>query len=143
MIGHDAHDEDPITEDELRNRFARWVRALRLGHWQFDIRLTEEPQVDTNEAEIVMSDDYDYGWITFKATWKDWSRKLLDEVIVHELVHAILHDLQVAALEGRDGYNKEAARLFTRRLTHELEKATDAITVTILANTEARCGTIE
>lgn len=143
MISLVSNDEPPITENELRLTFKGWVSRLRLEHWQFDIRPNEAPAVDTNEAEIVMPEDYDYGCIRFQKTWKEWSRKLLNEVIVHELVHAHLHKLQVAAMEGQHGYNQEAARLFMRRVVHELERATDALTSTILANSEAQCGTIE
>lgn len=121
-----------LTEAEVKRVFNVWVRRMRLRHWTFHISFSEEPLTDGREAEILMAPDYDYGQVRFAPNWQYWEVKLLNEVILHELIHAHLHKLQVAALEGKQGFSPEAGRLYNKRLIHELERATDALTVSIL-----------
>jgi hypothetical protein len=128
------HGEKLITEAELRKRFDFWIRHLRLEHWNFELRPHEEPDGDEQEAEIIIPADYDYGQIRFNKTWRKWSHSLIDEVLVHELIHAHLHKLQVAAMDGSRGFNDEAAAMYMRRLGHEVEHAVDALTIATLRN---------
>jgi len=122
----------PLTEKDVEDIFAKWVKRLRLRHWQFDLCFDQQPNKESQEAEIIMPADYDYGQVLFASNWQDWSNELVNEVLVHELIHACLHKIHVAGLEGKNGYSPEAAKLYVRRFIHEIERATDALTVTLI-----------
>jgi hypothetical protein len=122
----------PLTEAEVEHIFAKWVKRLRLRHWQFDLCFDQRPTKDGQEAEILMPADYDYGQVLFAENWPNWSNELVNEVLVHELIHAHLHKIHVAGLEGKNGYSPEAAKLYVRRFIHEIERTTDSLTVTLI-----------
>lgn len=121
-----------LTKAEVERVFRAWMTRMRLEHWTFDLSFSDEPLKDGREAEILMATDYDYGQVRFAPNWTEWSMELLNEVILHELIHAHLHKLQIAAMEGLHGFSSEAGKLYIKRVIHELERATDAITVSVL-----------
>lgn len=104
-----------------------WVELLRLNHWKFKIIIGDDDVSDGCSAHIVMANDYNSATISFGPDWHSWSLDQLEEIVVHELLHAHIHQLKNAAMEAKPAFGFDAAALYENRLDHEVEAAVETL----------------
>lgn len=111
-----------MTAEDFTRIWTEWVRRLRLGNWEWDVLLGVE--LEDAEAQITPHVHYDNARIEVKTGWEHWDKQHLNEVVVHELLHVALRDLdhilhmpcEVGAWKGG-----QASRLYHDALEHALE----------------------
>jgi hypothetical protein len=88
-----------MTTRDVDRCIARWQVRLGLQAW----RLTFEPGVEPDDDNIVAQFrykwDYDEAAIRLKGDWKLWDEQKLEETICHELLHAVLRDVEHAVVK--------------------------------------------
>lgn len=115
-----------LTKKELQHTLDVWKERFLLFNWEIKVEECLGVGVD-EEAEISIMRDYLKGTLKLPLNWRTWSKEKMNEIIVHELVHLIVHHLRVAADDAGSAFSEEAETLFAKRLNHELEGAVDHI----------------
>ena len=116
----------------LAKRCERWaahLSELGVASWRFSVKITDEIESDDNGrpvARINTPPYYDQATITF-ARWflddvwdKDWRK--LDEVIVHEWLHASMRDLDEAIERCEDWFPAASYDLYSDNVNHQRER---------------------
>jgi hypothetical protein len=122
----------PITERDIRRAIKYWIKVLRLSHWQFKIEIGSDNIDEDNEAELATPADYNFATMRISKDWPNWDTGHMNEIVVHELVHAHTHQLIVAAESANEAFGAEGRHFYKKRLKHELEQTVDAITLVVL-----------
>lgn len=127
-----------VDLDTLEDRVVYWQRVLLplgLGGWDFEVEIVDVPEGKPNStAAIQVSSYYDEAKIQFcRDKLDDADDDVLDEVIVHELLHAANRDLWDAAMEPEYMFNKPSWTAFVNRLDHETEGFIDRLARSIVA----------
>jgi hypothetical protein len=81
-----------VTRDYLDRAIVVWLERLQLAHWTvtFD---PSAPLVESDLGNIERHDPYDYATLKVNTGYTAWTRRDLNLVIVHELMH--LHSCRV------------------------------------------------
>ncbi len=125
-----------LTLPELQQRVRYWQHKLRMHSWDFDVRLADATSSHRSDALATCSPHDHFASSTIEFTHQLFSaesERNPDEVIVHELLHALFRDYDKAArtLEDRLGYAIE--ELFHDRLLHEEERLVDHLARVLVA----------
>lgn len=114
-------------EAYLERVLATWVGRLRLSHWDIAIDWKKSAE-DDNLAEHHTSDTYDISTIRVAlGSFRDWGAEETNRTIVHELVHILLRDLDVAVRSVEQPLRAGLFDLFLNRFEHETEGAVERI----------------
>lgn len=87
----------------------RWQHRLQLDHWTITVATTP-PTIETDYGSIQRVHVYDVATLHLNASWPSWSRRDLDLVIVHELMHLHTAAIEFSA-ESVEGVLTHQARL--------------------------------
>lgn len=118
-------------EAYLERVLATWVGRLRLSHWDIKIDWTKTAG-DDNHAEVDTEEDYDLAVIRVHLEgFREWSQRFANETIVHELVHVMQRDLNLAARAIEKRVHPAVFEMHADRWLHEWEGAVDR-TATVL-----------
>ncbi len=124
-----------VTERELRRRTRYWQGVLGLTHWRIDVDLVDTFTSSTAPGNALANcspmDSYRSANIEFKRdTLEDeidtFGELILDEKIVHELLHVMFRDYDQAA-RAVGPLMGVAWDGFSRRLLHEEEKLVEEL----------------
>lgn len=125
-----------MTEAALQRRVQFWIKKLAplgLGHWEIDVEVLDNIEHDakgTCRAQIKSSPMYDEATIEFNKAFVNSPD--IDYLIVHELLHAVMRDLD-AAIHGLCGIvSRDAAVAFDLRVDHEEEGVIDRVARSIV-----------
>jgi hypothetical protein len=118
-----------MTEREVKRILRVWMRRLRLSHWVLVV--TFDPD-ERYEAFVAVGDYLEGDLNVSGGSYRDWTPRHTNEVLVHELLHLHTRDLYHAALEVNVALGKQAAAVHRARLDHELEGAVDNLAVLIV-----------
>ena len=119
---------------ELTDRIDIWLERLKplgLSHWVINVSIVSDDELDANAA-CTCSRDYDTMWLEFrKGFLKEAEEEDIDRVIIHELVHAAMRNLDGAA-DGAAEHLALAHRMaWEKTLNHEREWFVEALARTI------------
>lgn len=119
-----------ISEKTLGSRVEGWVAAfpsLGLTHWKIDTTIVDTEEGEPN-AEVTPSMHYDTARIEFrKGFLEESNEEEIDLVILHELVHVAMRDLE-RALELPEAHLGMPARaLWMDALDHHREGLVDRL----------------
>lgn len=113
-----------LTKRQARGRLEFWIRRFGLQTWDFrfvwGVHLDDEA-----EAQVHVHDDYADVLLRFAHGWQEWDERKFDCIIVHELLHVVLHDMDVAQRSVYDALSHDAKTMLSRRYRHEEERAVE------------------
>lgn len=103
-----------------------WQRRLRLRDWRIEMDFDTLADDDCN-ATITFASDYQRATISLGAGWDTVPEKVLQETLVHELVHIVLRGMTnaQAAILYEGLMSRDVERQFNQRWDHEMERATE------------------
>lgn len=109
------------SEAYFRRCWTTWVRRLHMGHWQWDIHLGVD--LDDAFAQITPHQHYDQAKLEVRSDWPHWSKRDLNETLVHELLHAAMRDIDhvVHMPCEMDLWKKQGSMAYHDALDHAVE----------------------
>lgn len=122
----------------LERRVAHWQRILRLDAWRITVEREPTDQNGAN-AHVWRANQYPLARIYFREDWPTGSERNLDETIVHELLHLVTRDVDVAALDHvRDHLAPGVAAMHADAYRQANEGAIEHLAWTIVALADSR-----
>jgi hypothetical protein len=125
-----------ITREQVEDKLTIWQQRLDLLHWDIRLRFDLRPEEEDALVEIVRSEFYDRATIRFSAKWSTWTLDgpigevghNLDELLLHELAHVYMRDIDFQVMDDLDGVlGREAHALFTDTFHRKREALVDRI----------------
>ncbi|HSE44967.1 MAG TPA: hypothetical protein VLA89_06530 [Gemmatimonadales bacterium] len=114
-----------MKEKKLLELVGHWQEFLGLSHWEIGVDF--DTATDAN-ATVWRPHYYDKGVvITLNSEWRTWDSQRANEIIVHELLHLVLRDLEVAMDSVERLVPKKAWVALNARFDHEIEGAVDRL----------------
>lgn len=124
-----------ITEKQLTTRVERWMselEALAIGHWRLDS--LEVVDSDDFWAAVLSNGSYDRFQLRFDREFlSDTDEAGLDEVIVHELLHVAMRDLDAALKVAFPFVPGADEGMWWERVKHEEEGLIQRLAVYIVS----------
>jgi hypothetical protein len=118
-----------VTREHLEAIVREWQRRLNIPHWR--IVINWEKQLDPAEtfAEIDRegNSQYEAAELRFASNATTWNVTMANEIVVHELMHMLASDLDVAVASSADAMTGPAYKVFGARVLHELEGLIDKV----------------
>jgi hypothetical protein len=108
------------TVDQMELRLQHWCRKLGLREWRVTIDWDTPVKAYAMASVNVPHQTFD-AEVMLDPSWKTWTETTIDEILVHELLHLSLRNLERAADSAGDLLGKEASVVWDNRLQHELE----------------------
>ncbi len=134
-----------MTRSQVQRRVDYWAKRLRplgLGHWDFNVAFVSEAEMDrdTSEAEVSPSVVYDSARIEFKDTYiASVDPDMLDWTIIHELLHVVFRDYDTVVHLAVQELGPTAKELVEHQLEHELEGVVERFARTIFLLSKESC----
>lgn len=128
-----------MTEKQLTKRVQRWqdvLLPLGLAQWRIEVKIVDVPfgTMHNCDAAIQSADDYDHAIMHVKREALDrLSDRGLDEVVVHELMHVAMRDLDLAIHSVDDHLMPAVEDQWRMRVKHEREGLVERLALTIVA----------
>lgn len=125
-----------ITREQVEDKLTLWQQRLDLLHWDIRLAFDVRPEEEDALVEIVCSEFYDRATIRFSATWSAWKVDQpigevghnLDELLLHELVHVYMRDIDHQAMDDLDGIlGREAHAVWTDAYHRKREALADRV----------------
>lgn len=105
--------------------------ALGLQGWELHISIVEEV-TKQGCASCSTSRHYNTMWLEFEKDWlKHASKKEIDKVILHELLHAVFRDFDAITEDVLEYLGEPHRSAVATAYTHELEGIIEAIARTL------------
>lgn len=115
-----------MTRPQLNAMLRFWVDMLRIGHW--DVRIDfDVPASDNNHATCHWPFHYDEAFIRLDKEWRAWSSERAERILIHELLHLVLRDQEVAIKGLISSLDDDAQNLAEYVTTHETEGVVDRL----------------
>jgi hypothetical protein len=121
-----------MTRDFIEECVERWLPRLRLTHWAVKVDWNQLPP-EGDEAECLPLDSYDVATLRFGRDFSKWDARYAEGVVVHELLHLVTRDLQIATDNVQKLLPKAARPLAESVLNHEIEGVVDRIAAVLVA----------
>lgn len=105
-----------VMRGAIEDKLAIWQQRLELLDWDIYIDWEEHPENSEASAEIHVHSQYDRAVVLFAAGWEEWPlagcispTKLggnvsVDYLICHELLHALMRDLDHIPMVDIEGH---------------------------------------
>lgn len=113
-----------MTKGQLERVFRLWQSRLGLERWRIEFRWDELCGPDSY-AEIEKSSYYDTAKVRLEPDWSKWSPEFAEQILVHELVHALHRDVDEAWNDLEGQLQQTAWLLANRRYRHAMEGFVD------------------
>jgi hypothetical protein len=127
-----------VTLAAFKRRVAFWAERLKplgLAHWEIDIEVVDEPSPSTlygAKAAVTCSSNYDLVWMEVAEGWlHDSDLEEIDKVIMHELIHVAMRDLDDSIHRVTQYLGEPAVSVWKEELRHETEGFVDRIARTL------------
>lgn len=121
-----------MTARELERILRRWQRRLGLERWELDVHTTadqwDEGEGGSADAHVAHSPDYLSADVWFNpGTFPSWDDRRAVGVVVHELLHLKLRDLEHAADGLKPQVHRDAWAVFDHLRDRVLERTVDEL----------------
>lgn len=111
-----------MTAKQLESRLRYWKRKLGLHDWEFEIQITAHPNgKDGSDACVHTHNHYESAIIELLDEFEDWDKTKTDRVIVHELLHIRMRNLDTAISSVYDYLAPAPCNMHHERVEHETE----------------------
>lgn len=134
-----------MTERQLQKRVDYWAKRLRplgLGHWDFNVNVVGEEDMDrtNSDAEVTPSTQYDSARIEFKdSSYILMDQDTLDWTIIHELLHVVFRDYDSIVHLVTQELGATAKELAEHQIEHEMEGVIERLARTIFILSKESC----
>lgn len=119
-------------ERTVRDRLAYWQGVLGLAHWRIEWDPDETPSAE-RVGEMRVSEAYEHAVLAL-GSWRAWDPRKLDEMLVHELLHLVMHDAMRVVDSDLDGIiHPDAWNVVKATHEHAIERAIERLAWTIVA----------
>ena len=131
-----------MTDKQLQRIVDTWrdklLAPLGLSHWRIEAKIVDVPfgdeQYADSDAAIGCADDYDHAFLHVKRSAAErLTERGLNEVIVHELLHAVWRDLDQAVDSIQDRLSPTEWNMWADRVRHEKEGVVDRLALAIVS----------
>jgi hypothetical protein len=118
-----------MTRAHIEAIVREWQRRLNIPHWRIVVNWEKPLEPDDAFAEIDREGNaqYEAAEMRFASNATSWDVTLANEVIVHELMHMLASDLDVAVASAADVMTGPAYKVFGARVLHESEGLIDKV----------------
>jgi hypothetical protein len=129
-----------VTRSQLQRRVERWATKLSplgLAHWEFEVEIVSEDEMDNDnsEAEVQPSTKYDSANVTFKRSFvESVDVEQLDKAIIHELLHLVFRDFEAIMDLVTQELGVTSKELVEKQIDHEIEGVVERIARTLAMN---------
>lgn len=125
------------TRAEVRRLVRAWQRRLKLTHYKIDVVFDDfgnaEVGADTGTfATVKVHSDYDVARLTVNTLFVMWDEKVLNVVIVHELLHIHENGVGVTVEALEEILETDAYKLLDARYNHEVESLIERLATIIV-----------
>lgn len=109
---------------KLKRIIAEWCDRLSLNHYIIEVAWDEEPDDEEALASVSVSDLYDHATLRFASGWWDYDDRMVNRIVVHELVHIMFRDFgqAVRSVSYTGALSGDVVRLWHDRC-HDTEEA--------------------
>jgi hypothetical protein len=122
-----------MTREQLEAIVREWQRRLNIPHWRVVIDWDTELDPEEVYARIAREGDfYEGAKLAFASNFETWSITTANEIVAHELMHAVMFDLQAAGESAEDVMTASAYKVFSNRYLHELEGVVDRLALMLV-----------
>lgn len=122
-----------LTRDDIKMIICEWQKRMQLDHWEIEFSNDPPPEDETDLGSIKRHDPYDYATLHINPEFPSWTRRMVNLVVVHELMHLHTRDLECAAESVESALSHQASGLWKSRFLHEDEALVDKM-ATLLVN---------
>lgn len=118
-----------LSRESLEAIVREWQRRLNIPHWRIVVNWEKalDPAETWAEIDREGNAQYEAAEMRFASNAHSWNVQLANEVIVHELMHMLVSDLDVAVASAADVMTGPAYKVFGARVLHETEGLIDKI----------------
>lgn len=125
-----------MTLKEITARVNYWrerLGPLGIAHYQMVVRWNEVPHGQKDSIAAVMcEEDYDIFALEISRSWvNEHTPREVDEVIVHELMHVVMHDVDFAVDQLEQFVPPEAWSMWESNYIHFVESMVRRLSTTI------------
>lgn len=128
-----------ITREQVEDKLTIWQQRLDLLDWDIRIDFGEHPEGEDSVMEIHVHSQYDRAVLLLRADWKTWPADgiidaavlggdvTLDYLLCHELLHALMRDLDhLLLVDVEDQMHRDAhdvaAKGYVRHREHVVDR---------------------
>lgn len=120
-----------MTKAQFERVIRTWQDRLGIAHW--DITVNWGAPADSSDfAEITAETSYDKAVMRVNPNFGEWTDVFLNQVVVHELLHCVCRDMDIAVLDARSGLHPTAASQAEARYRHESEGVVDRLAIRLV-----------
>ena len=123
-----------MTREQIETYFETWLPRLRLTHWDIFINW-DEPPPEGESAITTWAYAYDSAMFRFAPSYDTWTERYAEATVVHELLHLVARDLDVAIDACHSQLSGRARALAKARTDHEMEGVVDRVATVLVALT--------
>ena len=116
-----------MTREYLEQIVNVWQKRLNLLQWRITLEWSDEPLPDAFASVRRVGEYYDEAANLVSSNHDEWDAQLATEIIVHELMHIMMFDLQAGVLSAGTIMPAAAFKLFSEWHRHELEGVVDRV----------------
>lgn len=120
-----------MTAKQLTALARKWQARLVLDAWRITYEHADEP--GDCWAMTSPSRQYRAAKITFDPGLKVASTRLVEQTIVHELIHVLMRDADRAFADAADQLHPQAGEQATKRYEHAVEGFVDSLAEALIA----------
>jgi hypothetical protein len=123
-----------LTRENLEAVVREWQRRLNIPHWRVVINWEKHLDPAETFAEIRRDGEaqYEGAELLVASNWATWKLVDANEIIVHELMHMLASDLDVAVASAADVMTGPAYKVFSARTLHESEGLIDKVALLLV-----------
>jgi hypothetical protein len=88
--------QKPTSPAKLERIVRTWQKRLMLEHFDIELDLQNEPEVEEALAAVTPSELYDMAVVQFRGDWQTHDLYQLNRIVVHELLHIMFRDYGMA-----------------------------------------------
>lgn len=115
-----------MTKREVERALRVWTDRLGLSHW--DIRIDwETPAHEDSDAGTWRANQYDRAVMFLAPEWREWNQKRMNQLLVHELLHLYVRDVDVVLDVALTLASSAAREQLESRYFHEVEGLVDRL----------------
>lgn len=114
-----------LTKAQVEKIVRVWQGRLGLERWKIEVEFSNNPA--DFYAEANPSVQYESCTLVFSPGWSELTVELVDQTVVHELLHLLHRDVDTAVEAARSQLHPQASGQIEKRYEHAMEGFIDRL----------------